>query len=40
MTEIHDFQKRPILSLIEWKYLIYIEYDRPTAETCFKESIL
>ncbi|HGI2518575.1 TPA: helix-turn-helix domain-containing protein [Streptococcus agalactiae] len=40
MTEIHDFQKRPILSLIEWKYLLIIEKDRTKAETCFKQSIL
>ena len=40
MTDIHDFQKRPILSLVEWKYFIYFEKNWSKAETAYQQAIL
>ena len=40
MTEIHDFQKRPILSLIEWKYQLYAKQDMTLATQSYQNAIL
>ena len=40
MTDIHDFQKRPILSLVEWKYFIYFEKNWSKAEAACQQAIL
>ncbi|MCO4635788.1 transcriptional regulator, Cro/CI family [Streptococcus infantarius subsp. infantarius] len=40
MTEIHDFQRRPILSLVEWKYYLKLKHDFALAEQSFTNAIL
>ena len=27
MTSVHDFQRRPVLSLVEWKYYLQLKKD-------------
>nr|WP_026183247.1 helix-turn-helix domain-containing protein [Streptococcus minor] len=39
MTTTGDFQKMPILNLIEWKYYLYSLNDLPSAEACFENAI-
>ena len=40
MTEIHDFQRRPILSLVEWKYYLKFKCDFVAAEQSFTNATL
>ena len=40
MTAIHDFQKRPILSLVEWKYQLHFKNDLATAQESYTKAIL
>lgn len=40
MTEIHDFQRRPILSLVEWKYYLKLKGDFLAAEQAFTNATL
>ena len=40
MTEIHDFQRRPILSLVEWKYYLKFKHDFVAAEQSFTNATL
>ncbi len=40
MTEIHDFQRRPILSLVEWKYYLKFKNDFVAAEQSFTNATL
>lgn len=40
MTEIHDFQRRPILSLVEWKYYLKFKHDFALAEQSFTNATL
>ena len=40
MTEIHDFQRRPILSLVEWKYYLKFKCDFIAAERSFTNATL
>ena len=39
MTAIHDFQKRPILSLVEWKYQLHFKNDLATAQESYTKAI-
>ncbi|MCQ2962899.1 Cro/CI family transcriptional regulator [Streptococcus equinus] len=40
MTEIHDFQRRPILSLVEWKYYLKFKHDYDSAKQSFTHATL
>lgn len=40
MTEIHDFQRRPILSLVEWKYYLKFKHDYDNAKQSFTNATL
>ncbi|MDO4886130.1 MULTISPECIES: helix-turn-helix domain-containing protein [Streptococcus] len=40
MTEIHDFQRRPILSLVEWKYYLKFKHDYDSAKQSFTNATL
>lgn len=40
MTEIHDFQRRPILSLVEWKYYLKFKHDYDGAKQSFTNATL
>ncbi|MCS4488930.1 helix-turn-helix domain-containing protein [Streptococcus sciuri] len=40
MTDIHDFQKRPILSLIEWKYQLHVKHNIESATQSYQNAIL
>lgn len=40
MTQVHDFQRRPILSLVEWKYYLQFEKDFIAAQTAYTNAIL
>lgn len=40
MTDMHDFQKRPILSLVEWKYYLRFKKDFEKAQQSYTNAIL
>jgi transcriptional regulator with XRE-family HTH domain len=40
MAEVHDFQRRPILSLVEWKYYLKFKNDFAAAEQSFTNATL
>lgn len=40
MSEVHDFQRRPILSLVEWKYYLKFKHDFTAAERSFTNATL
>ena len=39
MTNTGDFQKMPILNLMEWKYYLYSQNDSSSAEACFENAL-
>ena len=39
MTNTGDFQKMPILNLMEWKYYLYSKNDPSSAEACFENAL-
>ncbi len=39
MTNTGDFQKMPILNLMEWKYYLYSQDDPSSAEACFENAL-
>lgn len=40
MAETHDFQKKPILNLLKWKYELYVNKDFAAAKTLFEEAVM
>lgn len=40
MTSIHDFQRRPVLSLVEWKYYLQFKKDFLAAQKSYSNAIL
>ncbi|MGT2933934.1 helix-turn-helix domain-containing protein [Streptococcus catagoni] len=38
-TKIQDFQRMPILNLMEWKYNLYFKKDQLTAEVCYNKAL-
>lgn len=39
MTSTGDFQKMPLLNLIEWKYYLFTRKDRQAAKECFENAV-
>ena len=39
MTTTGDFQKMPLLNLIEWKYYLFVRSDRLRAQSCYDSAI-
>ena len=40
MTSVHDFQRRPVLSLVEWKYYLQFKKDFLAAQKSYSNAIL
>lgn len=40
MTSVHDFQRRPVLSLVEWKYYLQFKKDFLAAQKSYSHAIL
>lgn len=40
MVQTHDFQKKPILNLLKWKYVLYTNSDREEAQKLYEEAVM
>ncbi|MCK4029477.1 helix-turn-helix domain-containing protein [Streptococcus iners] len=40
MVQTHDFQKKPILNLLKWKYELYVNDDKQAAQQLYQEAVM